>query len=184
MSRSLQGTEKSAAQGQTITSMTVKTLISLRSDDSFKLYWQKVSREVEELKAISKPKLPRKRRVPKRLDNGTAPGDHPPTVEDHYRSIYFQTLDVVINCIESRFDQLGYRSHSRLESLLLKAASKKNFTEDLTFVCDLYKDDLERNSLKVQLESLAINIEETTPTLKDVVKSLCKFQSVSKSCIL
>ena len=72
-SRSLQGTEKSAAQGQTITSMTVKTLISLRSDDSFKLYWQKVSREGEELKAISKPKLPRKRRVPKRLDDGTAP---------------------------------------------------------------------------------------------------------------
>ena len=159
LSRSLQDTEKSAAQGQTITSMTVKTLISLRSDDSFKLYWQKVSREAEELKAISKPKLPQERRVPKRLDDGTAPGDRPPTV-DHYRSIYFQTLDVVINCIESRFDQLGYRSHSCLESLLLKAASKKNFTEDFTFVCDLYKDDLERNSLKVQLESLAINIEE------------------------
>ena len=117
--------------------MTVKTLISLQSDDSFKLYWQKVSREAEELKAISKPKLPRKRRVPKRLDDATAPGDHPPTVEDHYRSIYFQTLDVVINCIESRFDQLGYRSYSCLESLLLKAASKKNFTEDLNFVCDL-----------------------------------------------
>ena len=50
-----------------------KTLISLRSDDSFKLYWQKVSREAEELKAISKPKRPRKRRVPKRLDDGTAP---------------------------------------------------------------------------------------------------------------
>ena len=50
----------------------------------------------------------------------------------------------------------------------------KNFTEDLTFVCDLYKDDLERNSLKVQLESLAINIEETTPTLKDVVAYLNK----------
>ena len=107
-----------------------KNPISLRSDDSFKLYWQKISGEAEELKAISKPKLPRKRRVPKRLDDGTAPGDHPPTVEDHYRSIYFQTLDVVINCIESRFDQLGYRSYSRLESLLLKAASKKNFTED------------------------------------------------------
>ena len=78
---------------------------------------------------------------------------------------------MVINCIESRIDQLGYRSNLCLESLL-KAASKKNFTEDLNFVCDLYKDDLECNSLKVQLESLAINIEETTPTLKDVVAYL------------
>ena len=90
---------------------------------------------------------------------------------------------MVINCIESRFDQLGYRSYSRLESSLLKAASKKNFTEDLTFVCDLYKDDLERNSLKVQLESLitgiAINIEETTPTLKDVVAYLKKLDKNS-----
>ena len=127
---------------------------------------------------ISKPKLPRKRRVPKRLDDGTAPGDHPPTVEDHYRSIYFQTFDVVINCIESRFDQLGYRSYSRLKSLLLKAASKKNFAEDLNFVCDV-KDNFERNSLKVQLESLAINIKETTPTLKDVVAYLKKLDKNS-----
>ena len=178
-SRSLQGTQESAAQGQTITSMTVKTLISLQSDDSFKLYWQKVSREAEELKAISKPKLPRKTRVPKRLDDGTAPRDYPPPVEDHYRSIYFQTLDVMIKCTESRFDQLGYRSYSRLESLLLKAASKKNFREDLNFVCDLYKDDFERNSLKVQLESLAINIEETSPTLKDVVAYLKKLDKNS-----
>ena len=118
LSRSLQGTEKSAARGKlSITSMTVKTLISLRSDDSFKLYWQKVSREAEELKSISKPKLPRKRRVPKRLYDGTAPGDHPPTVEDHYRSICFQTLDVVINCIESRFDQLGYRVRRILQRI-------------------------------------------------------------------
>ena len=128
---------KNLQHGQTITSMTVKTLISLRSDDSFKIYWQKVPTEAEELKAISKPKLPQKRRVPRRLDDGTAPGGHPPTVENHYRRISFQTLDVVINCIESRFDQLGYGSYSRLESLLLKAAGKKNFTEDLNFVCDL-----------------------------------------------
>ena len=179
LSQSLQGTQKSAAQGQTITSMTVKTLISLQSDDSFKLYWQKVSREAQELKAISKPKLPRKTRVPKRLDDGTAPRDYPPPIEDHYRSIYFQTLDMMINCTENRFDQLGYRSYLRLESLLLKAASKKNLREDFNFVCDLYKDDFERNSLKVQLESLAINIEETAPTLKDAVAYLKKLDKNS-----
>ena len=155
--------------------MAVKTLISLRSDDSFNLYWQKVSGEAEELKAISKPQLPRKRRVPNRLDDGTAPGDHPPTVVDYYRRICFQTLDVVINCIESRFDQLGYRSYSRLESLLLKAAKKKYFTEDLN--CLWF--DLERNSLKVRLESLAINKEETTPILKDVTAYLKEFDKNS-----
>ena len=89
-----------------------------------------------------------------------------------------------MNCIESRFDQLGYRSYSRLESLLLKAASKKNFTENLKFVCDLYKDNLEGNSLKVQLESLAINTEETTPTLKDVVAYLKKLGKSSWDCFL
>ena len=51
---------------------------------------------------------------------------------------------------------------------LLKAASKKNFTEDLNFVCDLILNA----SFKVQLESLAINKEETTPTLKDVAAYL------------
>ena len=39
---------------------------------------------------------------------------------------------------------------------LLKAASKKNFTEDLNFVCDLYKDDLKRNSLKYKWNHLQL----------------------------
>ena len=132
--------------------MTVKALISLRSDDTFKLYWR--SRRIE---SNIKAKTSTKKKSSQQLDDGTALGGHPPAVEDHYRSIYFQTLDVVIlNCIESRFDQLGYRSYSRLESLLLKAASKKNFTEDLNFVCDLYKDDLERNSLKYKWNHLQL----------------------------
>ena len=92
--------------------MTVKTLISLRSDDCFKLYWR--SRRIE---SNIKAKTSMKKTSSQQLDDGTAPGDHPPTVEDHYRSIHFQTLEVVINCIESRFDQLGYRSYSHLESL-------------------------------------------------------------------
>ena len=131
--------------------MTVKAHISLRSDDSFKLYWR--SRRIE---SNIKAKTSTKKKGSQQLDDGTAPGDHPPTIEDHYRSIYFQTLDVVINCIESRFDQLRYRSYSRLKSLLLKAAGEKNFTEDLNFVCNLYKDDLERNSLKCKWNHLQL----------------------------
>ena len=77
--------------------MTVKALISLRSDDSFKLYWR--SRRIE---SNIKAKTSTKKKSSQQLDDGTAPGDHPPAVEDHYRSIYFQTLDVVIsNCIET-----------------------------------------------------------------------------------
>ena len=63
--------------------------------------------------------------------------------------------------------------------IIIVESSKKNFNEDLNFVCDLYKDDLECNSLKVQLESLAINIAETTPTLKDVVAHLKKLNKNS-----
>ena len=134
--------------------MTVKALISLyygvMTASSYG-YWR--SRRIE---SNIKAKTSTKKKSSQQLDDGTASGDHPPTVEDHYRSIYFQTLDVVINCIESRFDQLRYGSYSRLESLLLKAASKKNFTEDLNFVCDLYKDDLECNSLKYKWNHLQL----------------------------
>ncbi len=46
LSRALQNSDISASEGQEVASMTL-TLKSIRSDDIFKLFWEKICKEVE-----------------------------------------------------------------------------------------------------------------------------------------
>ena len=63
----LQHTSLSAAEGQQVAHMTVETLKSIRNDQSFNLFWEKVNHTASELD-ISEPQLPRHRRRPRRYD--------------------------------------------------------------------------------------------------------------------
>ena len=70
LSRTLQHVSMSAAEGQEVTSTTVATLNSMRSDDHFDLYGDVVILKAEEL-SVSEPQLPRQRKLPRRYDDGT-----------------------------------------------------------------------------------------------------------------
>ena len=121
LSKTMQKADISAAEGQAITVMTVSTFKSLRNDANFDLFWQKITTSAEDLH-VDKPALPRRRKVPRRLDDGSAPTLHK-TVEDHYRVIYFEALDLITSCIEDRFNQHGYKTYANVQALLLKAAA-------------------------------------------------------------
>ena len=73
-------------QGQEITFMIVQTLKSLRSNNDYKLFWKKVSHLAEKLK-VSEPALLCWRKVPKRLDDGTAAHEYTVIALDHFRKI-------------------------------------------------------------------------------------------------
>ena len=45
---------------------------------------------------VSEPTLPCWRKVPKRLDDGTAAQEYPAR-EDHFRQIYYDALDLIIS---------------------------------------------------------------------------------------
>lgn len=59
------------------------------------------------------------------------------TVEDHYRAIYFEALDLLTACIKDRFNQLGYKTYGKVQALLLKAATSQPYEEELQFVSKL-----------------------------------------------
>lgn len=69
----MQDKEFSAAEGQHVADMVVSTLQTLRSDQSFDLFWAKVGRLSNTLDL--EPQLPRKRRAPKRYETGLAEAD-------------------------------------------------------------------------------------------------------------
>ncbi len=104
LSKALQSTSMSAAEGQKIAEMTVITLQSMRSDENFTLFWSLVKLKGSELN-VNDPTMPRRRKRPRRYDDGSHSGDFPSTVEDYYRQIYFEAIDLIINGIKNRFDQ-------------------------------------------------------------------------------
>ena len=69
-------------------------------------------------KDTDEPVLPRRRKLPRRYDDGYQEGDFPDTVEDHYRRLYFEVLDLVICGIKDHFDQLEYKVYTQLKSFL------------------------------------------------------------------
>jgi len=65
LSKTLQHTTFSAAEGQHVVSLTTTALQSIRSDQMFDLFWQKIVLQANELE-IEEPTLPRRRKVPRR----------------------------------------------------------------------------------------------------------------------
>ena len=98
LSKTLQTPKLNAADGQNIAELTCKTLERIRTDDSFKLFWEKVLR-LQQTLGVSEPSLPQKRKAPKRLEVGTSEGFFSHTPEALFRVEYMEALDLVINFI-------------------------------------------------------------------------------------
>ena len=69
VSKLLQSTSMSATEGAHIPAMTVKTLQSIRTDECYDAFWDLVLRGHQEVD-VDDPKLPLKRKIPWRLDEG------------------------------------------------------------------------------------------------------------------
>ena len=78
-------------------------------------------------------------------------GDFHSSIEDHYRTVYYEVLDLVTTGITERFDQPGYEIYQNVEELILKACQGKQCEEELDFVCTHYKDDVNKYQLQSQL---------------------------------
>ena len=185
LSKALQHESLSAAEGQHIAKLTLDVLKSLRNDEQFTLFYDKAIIYQNRL-GVNPPALPRKRRAPRRLEIGTSEGYHPPSVKDHYRKVYYEALDLVVEGITNRFEQAGYQIYRNLEDLLLKACRGQDFETELDFVCDFYTKDVKKLDLQTQLPLLrALMIElhaSDTPklTIKDIVKSVRDISEVQK----
>ncbi len=84
--------------------------------------------------------------------------------------MYFEALDLIINCIESRFDQPGFRIYQSIELLIVKSCKKEDTTAELDEVCTTYKDDFDKDVLCTQLQILRsnYNCKETSITIFDI----------------
>ena len=188
LSKALQHKSLSAAEGQHTAKLTVDVLKSLRNDEQFTLFYEKAITYQTRLH-VNPPTLPRKRRAPHRFEIGTSEGSHPTTIIDHYRRIYYEALDLVVQGITDRFQQPGYQIYCNLEDLLLKVCRAQDYEAELDAVCNFYSKDVKKFDLQAQLPLLKAMMTElhasegTNLTLKDIVKGIRGISEVQKSSL-
>ena len=191
LSQTLQSPKLSASEGQRIASMTVTTLETLRNENNFKLFRQKIN-HLRSSFDIEEPKLLRKRRVPTRFEDGTAEGTFFHDCEAYFRSIYYEALDLIINCIKERFDQPGFGIYRNLQDVLIKSIRKEDYDNSFNVVTSLYQSDIDSDQLRVHLETLSANFPDenrnsaTIFDVKDYVLSLSSNERliISEVCVL
>ena len=126
LSATLQKSSLSAAESHRIGVMTVETIVKMRTDECFDMFWESVKRNAG-LVHVAEPRLPRRRRMPQRYETGTATAHFHATVENHYRQIYFEILDYATSTIKERFDQPSYTIYRQTKNLLIKSASGEDY---------------------------------------------------------
>ena len=108
LSSTLQHKHLSAAEGQKIAMMTVQTMESLRTDEMYDLFWDKVTQRASSL-GVDDPQLPHCRKRTRSYDDGISYGDFHITPKAYFRQNYYEAIDLVVGCMQNRFDQPGYR---------------------------------------------------------------------------
>ena len=150
LSQTLQQPKLSSVEGHAVAMLTVKTLEGLRTDENFDLFWQKVEKTRDKFD-VEEPQLARRRKVPRRFEEGTAPAEFPVSPEGEHRRLYFEALDLAVTSIRSRFDQKGFKTFCNVEQLLFKACRGLCFNEELDVVCNFFYDDFNREDLAAEL---------------------------------
>jgi len=73
--KTIQSPSLSASDSQEIAELTCKILASIRNDEAFDLFWANVLLQQNHM-GINEPALPRKRKVPARLEVGTSASNY------------------------------------------------------------------------------------------------------------
>ena len=76
LSKTLQNPQLTAIEGQRIAQLTRSTLLLMRTDENYELFWARILKLQEEF-VVDEPTMPRKRKIPARYEDGAAPSEFP-----------------------------------------------------------------------------------------------------------
>ena len=187
LSKSLQSSSLSAAEGQDLATIVIKKLEEDRKNEQFEMFWEDIMKKKEHLD-IGDPILPRQRKLPKKFDKPDT-YHFPSTPKEFFRNIYFEVYDQTVNGIKERFNQPDYRIYVNLQELILKAFNKEDFSKELEAVTDFYDRDFERFCLESQLQLLhqiGLKFKEQNHkrfTIQDVITLMQKLPRAHKNMI-
>ncbi|KAK2557068.1 Zinc finger MYM-type protein 1 [Acropora cervicornis] len=181
LSKTLQKTKMSAVSGQRVANVTKQVLEKMRNNECFKSFYDTVLVKSKQHPSVSEPALPRQRRAPSTFEIGTGAPSYPTTPQDHYRRVYFEAIDLMVNAIDLRFNQA---SCEKMESFLVKCLNCQDYSTELRYLETNYKDDVNVGTLNAQLEIFKLLMKEGEFTCLDDIQAKMKtFSEAEKSMI-
>ena len=97
--------------------------------------------------------------------------------------VCYEALDLIVQTIKNRFDQPGYSVYQCLENLLLKAAKKEDFSEELNLATSIYGSDMHESNLQMQLQTLGTTIQEKVLTIFDIRNHLQQLTAAERTLL-
>jgi hypothetical protein len=167
----------------------------MRNDDAAKLFYDTIVKKATRHEFIESALLPRKRKIPNyktiqqhfQIDGykqGTE-AHHPDTPEDHYRSIYLDSLDVITSSIKTRFEQPSFGAFLNLKSFLLQSINDSSIDDEVvTFLKDTYSEDLDVDLLIVESAVLKAMLKDSEiKCFRDVYKRVKRYCKCERNLI-
>ena len=117
LSKTLQKTKMSAVKEQRVANLTKQVLQKMRNNECFESLNDTIVSKSKKHPSISEPALPRQKQAPSRFEIETGPPWYPTTPQEHYRRIYFEAIDLMVNTIDNRFNQASFDVYTKMASL-------------------------------------------------------------------
>ena len=99
---------------------------------------------------------------------------YPTTVKEHFKAIYFETIDAVHKALKERFEQPSFIIFSNVEQLLLKLINGESYQKEYDDFVLVFADDIETTALPCELLILLRTLFESLEPVHfgDVVEKL------------
>ncbi len=183
LSLTLQGRDTTMQEAVDSANLAIKFLQRQRNDDKFDRFYSRVVEDAKEL--TSKPVIPRYKRPPKPINEGSTMSHRFDDVESYFRQQYYEALDTASEELQKRFQQTrGMPIAVALEKTLLKASNDHDSGNDIPEEIQLYSKDVDMKRLRVQLQMLpdlirTYNEKHPATTIKKVtnLRTLCEVMS-------
>ena len=156
---------------RTAVEQTKSILQTFRHESQWTELWASCTQDAQRLN-VDQPAVPRNRRPPRRLDDGSQPVQLEPA--DHFKRQFYELLDIAMSTMTQRLQQPSLNVYTNIEKSLIAAAngqlSSSDMKDNLTAICEHFNSDVEYRKLHQALEDLPMLIENRQVTsLQDII---------------
>ena len=150
LSSTLQTHDINAQQAISAANATKYHLQTLRNQVTYETFYKTVVANAEDL--TDEPILPRKKKVPQRIDSGAQSHCYA-SPSEYFRQQYFEVIDTLICELARRFSQPSFSILEEMETVLIDSCNGKpvKTSENFKKFCD---GDIDFNRLTLQLSML------------------------------
>ena len=147
LSKTLQQEKMSVIKGKSLADLNLQTLGGILNDRDYNLFYESVEKSAGKIKAVSKPTLPQKRNTPNYSILQFVEGHkseelhYPETVHAFFKAIYNEAIDIIINSIQDRFEQPGFKVFGQVEHFFLKSVKRDDHSDEIMTVESTFRGD-------------------------------------------